>query len=88
MISPFRADRSALIDGVKLAESTFASRKAVLVYGFDDYDRPLADAIETLDVLLRRRVTVSSRSEAPLEGLRHPVFSSGGVVAWEITAPR
>jgi hypothetical protein len=38
----------------------------VLVYGFDDPDRPLDDAIEVLDVLLRRRTVMSSRSEAPL----------------------
>jgi hypothetical protein len=88
LISPFRADRSALIDGVKLAESNFSSRKAVLVYGFDDVERPLEDAIEALDVLLRRRLTVGSRSEAALIGLRHPVFTSGRVVAWEIAGTR
>jgi hypothetical protein len=84
LISPFWADRSALIDGVKLAESEFPSRKAVLVYGFDDPDRPLGDAIEALDVLLRRWVTVTLRSEAPVAALRHPVHSSGRVIAWEI----
>ena len=88
LISPFRADRSALIDGVKLAESTFSSRKAVLVYGFDDAERPLKDAIGALDLLLHERVTVVSRSEAPLVGLRHPVFNSGRVVAWEINGVR
>jgi hypothetical protein len=88
LISPFRADRSALIDGVKLAESQFSARKAVLVYGFDDRERPLQDAIEVLDLLLRRRVRVRSRSEAPLRGLRHPVFSCGRVIAWEIAGLR
>lgn len=88
LISPFRADRSALIDGVKLAESEFSSRKAVLVYGFDDPERPLKDAVEALDVLLQRRVTVGLRCEASLAGLRHPVFQSGRVVAWEIRGLR
>lgn len=88
LISPFRADRSALIDVVKLAESKFASRKAVLVYGFDDPERPLHDAIDALGFLLQQRVTVRSRSEAPLVGLCHPVFSSGRVVAWEINGLR
>ena len=59
LISPFRADRSALDDGVKLAESGgFACHKAMLVYGFDDTERPLQDAIEALDVLLHERVVV------------------------------
>jgi hypothetical protein len=84
LISPFRADRSALIDSVKLAKSEFPSRKAVLVYGFNDPERPLEHALNALDVLLQQRVAVQSRSEAPLRELRHPVFSSGRVVGWEI----
>lgn len=88
LISPFRADRSALVDGLKLAESEFRARKAVLVYGFDDRERPLGDAIEALDVLLRTRVTIAAPCEAPLVGLRHPVFSSGRVVSWEIAGLR
>jgi hypothetical protein len=84
LISPFRKDRSARIDAVKLAESGFASRKAVLVYGFDDADRPLDEALDALDVLLRRRVSASERFEATFAGLRHPVFESGRVAAWEI----
>jgi hypothetical protein len=86
LISPFRRDRSALADGVKLAESGFPCRKAVVVYGFDDEERPLGEALQALDVLLRQRVTVAARSEATLGGLRHPVFSSGRVAGWEIQA--
>ena len=84
LISPFSADRSALTDGVKLAESEFAAKKAVLVYGFDDSDRPLGDAIDTLDALLRRRVVIRDKKEAEFAELRHPVFQSGRVVGWEI----
>ena len=60
----------------------------MLVYGFDDRERPLGDAIEALDVLLRTRVTIAAPCEAPLVGLRHPVFSSGRVVSWEIAGLR
>jgi hypothetical protein len=88
LISPFRGDRSALSDGFKLAVSEFPSRKAVLVYGFDDRERPLEDAIEALDVLLRQRVVVGTRCQASIVRLRHPVFSSGRVVAWEIAELR
>jgi hypothetical protein len=86
LISPFAADRSALTDGVKLAESEFPARKAVLVYGFDDDDRPLGDALDTLDALLRQRVVIRDKQETAFTGLRHPVFKSGRVVAWEIGA--
>lgn len=84
LISPFRADRSALADGSKLAESRFDSRKAILVYGFDDSERPFQDAIEALALLLRERVELGPKSEIQLRGLRHPVFQSGAVVAWEV----
>lgn len=88
LISPFRQDRSALADGVKLAGSGFEPRKAVLVYGFDDDERPLADAVDALDLLLNSKVRTSGRCEAEYSGLRHPVFSSGLVVAWEILGRR
>lgn len=87
LISPFRADRSALADGVKLASSGFPCEKAVLVYGFDDSERPLQDALDALEVLLRQQVTTSERREAGFHGLRHPVHRSGRVTAWEILGP-
>jgi hypothetical protein len=86
LISPFLTDRGALADGVKLAASDFQSR-TVLVYGFDDVERPLQDALDALDVLLRQRVGVDGRCSAILNGLRHPVSASGRVTAWEILAP-
>jgi hypothetical protein len=84
LISPFRADRSALVDAVKLAESGFLARKGVLVYGFDDTERPLRDALDTFEILLRHRASVGPRSEALFGGLRHPVFASGRVATWEV----
>jgi hypothetical protein len=84
LISPFRADRSALVDAVKLAESGFSARKAVLIYGFDDIERPLSDALGTLEILLRLRARVGARAAAPFRDLRHPVFGSGQVAIWEI----
>jgi hypothetical protein len=88
LISPFPADRSALTDGLKLANSGFPARKALLVYGFDDAERPLERAIDALDVLLRRDVTASERQEAVFAHLRHPVFQCGRVVAWEVRGTR
>jgi hypothetical protein len=86
LISPFRADRSALGDAIKLASSEFDSKKAVLIYGFDDAERPLDAALDALAVLMRRRVAIGEAHEAAFQNLRHPVFRSGRVVAWEIRA--
>ena len=88
LLSPFRADRSALTDALKLSESGFSSRKALLVYGFDDAERPLEDALGALETLLRQRAIVGARHEAPFERLRHPVFSSGRVIGWEVLEGR
>lgn len=87
LISPFQGDRSALADGLKLASSGLSCRRAVLVYGFDDADRPLQDALDALDVLLRRRVAVDGPYSAGFQQLRHPVFASGRVTAWEVLGP-
>lgn len=64
LISPFRADRSALMDAVKLSESGFSSRKALIVYGFDDTERPLDDAVGALETLLRQRTIVRTRHDS------------------------
>jgi hypothetical protein len=88
ILSPFRADRSALSDAVKLAESGFPFRKAVLIYGFDDQDRPLDEALVALELLLEHYVEVGDRQEAPFDSLRHPVHRSGRVAAWEIMGSR
>jgi hypothetical protein len=84
LISPFPADRSALTDGLKLANSRFPARKALLVYGFHDVERPLERALGALELLLRQDVITGERCAANFAGLRHPVFESGLVAAWEI----
>jgi hypothetical protein len=47
ILSPYPDDRSAVTDCVKLARSGFAGKCAILIYGFEDPQRPL-------DCLLRR----------------------------------
>lgn len=84
LLSPFRADRSALVDAMKLGESGFSARKAVLIYGFDDTERPLGDALDAFEILLRHRARAGARAEAAFRELRHPVFGSGRVAIWEI----
>lgn len=51
ILSPWSADRSALTDCVKLAASTIAPRRAVLIYGFDDPRRPLAEIVSAFETL-------------------------------------
>ncbi|HZT76409.1 MAG TPA: hypothetical protein VFA27_07115 [Vicinamibacterales bacterium] len=78
------ADRSALVDCVKLATSDIAQRRAVLIYGFDDRRRPLRIMIDAFEALACRSVSLGSRAEAQLGSLVHPVHSAGAVFGWEV----
>lgn len=88
VISPFRADRSAYTDAVKLAESGFDCRWALLVYGFDDSERPLDAALAALERLIDADVVRAARVERSFAGLVHPVLNAGAVAAWEIRRSR
>lgn len=84
LLSPYDADRSALTDALKLARSHLASRKAVLIYGFEYPDRPLEPAIDAFETLARRKVTLGRRCQAAMGPLVHPVHADGIVYGWEI----
>ena len=84
LLSPYSSDRSALTDCQKLAESGFACRKALIVYGFEYEDRPLEPALDALELLARARVVVGPRVEAVIGSLVHPVHSLGRLFAWEV----
>jgi hypothetical protein len=84
ILSPYASDRSALTDCTKLALSTIAPRKAILIYGFDDPRRRLIEMIEAFETLARARVRLGERAESPLGQLVHPVHASGCVFGWEV----
>jgi hypothetical protein len=86
LISPYEEDRSALTDCLKLAQSGFPGRLAVLIYGFDFADRPLDPAIEAFEDLARSRILLGERNTAPFAGLIHPVHREGRVFGWEVAA--
>jgi hypothetical protein len=84
ILSPYPDDRSAVTDCVKLAQSGFAGRRAVLIYGFEVQDRPLHWLIEAFEAVTARYVLLGPRAEAQLRNLVHPIFAAGGVFAWEV----
>ena len=86
ILSPFAVDRSALGDCLKLVTLGADARRAVLIYGFDAPQRPVAELIAAFEVLARQRVVLGIRHEAKLENLVHPVHRHGGVFAWEVSA--
>ena len=88
ILSPYSDDRSAVTDCRKLAGSGFAGKRAILIYGFEDPDRPLAWLIEAFEAVAAKIVSLGPREEAPLNHLVHPVFAAGRVYAWEVLAAK
>ena len=66
ILSPYPDDRSAVTDCVKLAQSGFAGRRAILVYGFEDPNRPLDRLMDAFEAVAARYATLGSRVAAPL----------------------
>ena len=84
ILSPYPDDRSAVTDCVKLANSGFDARRAVLIYGFEDQSRPPRWLIDAFELIASPHATLGQRVEAALDGLVHPIFASGAVFAWEV----
>jgi hypothetical protein len=85
ILSPFRADRSAVADAVKLTRASSAGA-AVLIYGFDAPDRPLVEIIEAFEAVASLHVQLGPRQHAAFADLVHPVHRAGGVFAWRVQA--
>lgn len=84
ILSPYPAHRSALTDCKKLIESGFASRKAILIYGYESDDWPIDTAIDAFEKLAKSEVTLSHRFVSDFNQLIHPVHKEGKIYAWEI----
>jgi hypothetical protein len=84
ILSPYPEDRSAVTGCAKLLHSGFAGRRAILIYGFEDPQRPLHWLIEAFEAVAARTVVLGPRQEAPLHELVHPVSAAGRVYGWEV----
>jgi hypothetical protein len=84
ILSPYPRHRSALTDCEKVASSTIAKRKAILIYGYDHPKWPLDATIDAFELLAKARVTLGDRCTAGFDGLIHPIHSHGRVFAWEV----
>lgn len=60
------------------AIAAVAQRKAILIFGYEDADTPLVDAIDAFETLANQRVPLGPRREARFDGLIHPVASTAG----------
>jgi hypothetical protein len=84
LLSPFATDRSAVTDCTKLAGADFGCSKAIVIYGFEVFERPLDVAIAAFETLIRAQVQLGPRHEQPFGPLVHPHHSSGRLFGWAI----
>jgi len=88
ILSPYSQDRSAVTDCVKLAQSGFPSRQAIVIIGFEYPEWPLAPAVKAFERIASDLVNLRPCSPSPFSGLVHPVQKEGAVFAWEILGAR
>ena len=84
VLSPYASDHSALSDCVKLVEANFTARTAVMIYGFDNEQRPIERLIEAFELLTSASVALGPRHTAAFGPLVHPVHRDGIVWLWEV----
>ncbi len=86
ILSPWDSDGSAVADTKKLLRFGPPVKSAMLIYGFDDDDRPLDRMIDAFEVLASRAVVLGQRQTSELGALVHPAHSRGKVFGWEVGA--
>ena len=88
MLHPYPGNVSSIGDCIKLMNSGFSERKAVVIFGYE-HSPPLiaiTTAIESFEVVAKEVVGVelSARQWAEFGQLIHPVHQQGKMFGWEI----
>lgn len=88
VLHPYPGNVSSIGDCIKLIESGFSERKAIVVFGYE-HSPPQIDivtAIESFEVVAKEvvRVELSERHSAEFGPLIHPVHQQGRIFGWEI----
>jgi hypothetical protein len=88
VLHPYPGNVSSIGDSVKLIESGFPERKAVIVFGYE-HSPPLIDitiAIESFEAIAKQIVGVElgARQSAQFGPLIHPVHQQGEVFGWQV----
>jgi hypothetical protein len=65
ILSPYADDRSAVTDCLKLVQSGFAGKRAVLIYGFEVPGRPLAWLINAFEAVAAQHVVLGPEQTHP-----------------------
>lgn len=88
MLHPYLGNVSSIGDCIKLIESGFTERKAVIVFGYEHLP-PKIDiitAIESFEMIASRvaGIELGERQSAMIGPLIHPVHQQGKVFGWQV----
>jgi hypothetical protein len=87
-LHPYPGNVSAIGDSIKLIESGFPERKAIIIFGYE-HSPPLIDitiAIESFQAIAKQVVGIElgRRQSAAFGPLIHPVHQQGRVFGWQV----
>jgi hypothetical protein len=88
VLHPYPGNVSSVGDCIKLIESGFSERKAIVVFGYE-HSPPQIDlttAIESFEIVAKDIIGIdlSERYSAEFGPLVHPVHQQGRVFGWEV----
>jgi hypothetical protein len=87
-LHPYPGNVSSIGDSIKLIESGFPERKAIVIFGYE-HSSPLIDisiAIESFEAIAKQVVGIElgARRSAEFGPLIHPVHQQGNVFTWQV----
>ena len=87
-LHPYPGNVRSLGDSIKLIESGFPERKAIVIFGYE-HSPPLIDitiAIDSFEAIAKQVVGVElgARQSAQFGPLIHPVHQQGKVFGWQV----
>jgi len=88
LLYPYKGNTSAIGDCMKLIDSDFAEREAVVIFGYEHTppEISLDVAVESFEVIAEEvcQIELSPRSESKEINLTHPVHQQAWVYGWEV----
>lgn len=88
LLYPYKGNTSAIGDCLKLQESKFSEREAVIIFGYEHTPPQISlnVAIEAFEVVAEevRHIDLGPRVEAKVDNLVHPVHQQATVYGWEV----
>ena len=87
-LHPYQGNVSSIGDSIKLIESGFPERKAIVIFSYE-HSPPLIDttiAIESFEAIAKQVVGIElgARRSAEFAPLIHPVHQQGKVFGWQV----